>query len=146
MLIARGFYQEDCPALTIKIAGTDGTNSEEFVGIIDTGFNGFISMPALSALPLGMKVTAATRIHLADGSLQPRPLVEGLASIEGETRLGLILLEDSATEVLLGMAFLRAFGLCLIMAKAAVLLINEEEAIKLAASAGGTETPPSEPE
>lgn len=144
MLVVSGFFDSASPAVKIKIAGIDPASAVEFTAIIDTGFTGFISMPLLSAFPLGLTLRTTTEIVLADGSVQPKLLAEGSASIGDRTERGLIILEDSSSEILIGMDFLRTFRLMLSITMDAVLLIDEGQLAKLRERTSG-KRPSSEP-
>lgn len=131
MLVVNGFFDNASPAIKVKIAGVEST-AVEFTAIIDTGFTGFISMPLLSAFPLGLTLRTTTEVVLADGSVQPKLLAEGAATIgnpnkDERTEKGLIILEDASNEVLVGMDFLRKFRLMLSITQQNVILLDESE-------------------
>jgi predicted aspartyl protease len=97
----------------------------EFDAILDTGFTGFISMPLLSALPLGLMLYGTVSIELADGSRATKLTAKGLAAAYGEERVGVVVLEPTSNDILLGMAFLRLFGRAIFVSKDMILLVDE---------------------
>ena len=60
-------------------------------GIIDTGFDGFVHIPMIMAVSLGLVtgpfLTSSTR--LADGKIQPVSIKRISVQVQGETREGL---------------------------------------------------------
>lgn len=67
-------------------------------------------MPLIQAFPLGLVLAGTVGLTLADGSTVFRLTASGIASIEGEDQFGIIVLEPSSNEILLGMGFLKKFG------------------------------------
>jgi clan AA aspartic protease len=127
MLAVTGFFIENSPAINIKITGNVASEIVEVQAIIDTGFTGFVSMPVTMALPLGLKPSSTALITLADGGSQPKLVAEGTATIEDASKTGLIILEESSSEVLIGMDFLRTFRIMLIVAQETVLLVDQDQ-------------------
>lgn len=118
------FDKSGSPALTITIKGPFG-EGVEFDAILDTGFTGFISMPLLRALPLGLILYGTTSVELADGSKDMKLTARGMASVEGEEEVGVVILEPSSNDVLIGMAFLRLFQKALFVTQDTVWLVDE---------------------
>jgi predicted aspartyl protease len=106
------------------ISGPFG-NGVEFDAILDTGFTGFICMPLLRALPLGLMLYGTTSVELADGSTSTKLTAKGMATVEGEEKVGVVILEPTANDVLLGMAFLRSFEKALFVTQNLVFLVDE---------------------
>lgn len=120
-----GFFDKSgSPALKIKISGPFG-QGVEFDAILDTGFTGFISMPLIRALPLGLMLYGTTSVELADGSKATKLTAKGYAEVEGETKVGVVILEPSSNDLLLGMAFLRLFERAVFVTQSTVLLVDE---------------------
>lgn len=145
MLLASGFFDKVGNAcIKISVAGAIAQTGIEFDAIIDTGFTGFLSIPTLRALPIGLILTSTTQVTLADGTTKGRYLAGGVVHILGEeqstlTKAGLIVLEETGADVLVGMDFLRGFGLSLGVSSKHVLLFDQEWLDRNAASAGNTE-------
>jgi len=108
----------------VKISGPFA-QAVEFDAILDTGFTGFICMPLLRALPLGLMLYGTTSVELADGSSSWKLTAKGMAEVEGEKRVGVVVLEPSANDILLGMAFLRSFQKALFVTQNLVFLVDE---------------------
>jgi len=86
-------------------------NSEqEFEGIIDTGFTGFVSMPIVKAFPLGLLLAGTASITLADGKSAPQLTATGQVQIGGQSEIGVVILQGASADILLGMDFLAKFG------------------------------------
>jgi predicted aspartyl protease len=101
-------------------------NGVEFDAILDTGFTGFICMPLLKALPLGLVLYGTTSVELADGSQSMKLTAKGTATCYGDSKVGVIILEPSANDILIGMDFLRIFQKALFVTQRTILLVNEE--------------------
>ena len=120
-----GFFDKTgSPALKVKIRGPFG-KGVEFDAILDTGFTGFISMPLMKALPLGLMLYGTMSIELADGSKATKLTAKGMAEVLGEKKVGVVVLEPTSNDVLLGMAFLRIFGRALFVTKNLTFLVDE---------------------
>ena len=120
-----GFFDKSgSPALKIKISGPFA-KGVEFDAILDTGFTGFICMPLLRALPLGLMLYGTTSVELADGSTSTKLTAKGMAEVEGEKEVGVIILEPTANDTLVGMAFLRTFEKALFVTQSLVFLVDE---------------------
>jgi predicted aspartyl protease len=106
-----GFFDNTgAPSLKISVGGPIRQLSREFDAVIDTGFSGFISMPLLRAFPIGLMLFGTTAIVLADGTTAYKLTALGTAAVEGESRVGVIILEPTSNDILIGMEFLRQFN------------------------------------
>ena len=103
------------PCLKVRIAGVSSKAASEFDAIIDTGFSGFISMPLVQAFPLGLPLHGTTTVTFADGQNQVKLLAGAKVSVGTKTKeeFGLIILEETSTDILVGMDFLLTFKLAL---------------------------------
>lgn len=101
------------PTLEIEIKGVG--QAKKFTCLIDTGFTGFLSIPLLQALPLGLVLTATTTVTFANGITESRLICLGHAKVDSDEQLGTILLEYQSNQVMLGMDFLKKFGLKLLV-------------------------------
>ena len=144
MPLLTGFFSKSgSPALRVTIKGpfTDGI---EYDAIIDTGFTGFLSLPLIEAIRLGLVLYGTTPVSFADGSQAFRLTARGMVKIQEAQKIGVAILEPSSTEVLLGMGFLRVFEKAFFVTINGVILVDEKELEKLAksiAQASPTEPP-----
>ena len=98
----------------------------ELEGIIDTGFTGFIQIPAHHAFSLKLPLDSTVSTTLADGSKVTNIMVLASTTYNGVTVTGAVNLSGSSQEILVGMDFLRQFHLSLIVAKGFVVLMRED--------------------
>jgi clan AA aspartic protease len=136
MDIWTGFLDKSgSPALKISISGPIPNSEQEFDAVIDTGFTGFVSMPLLKAFPLGLLLYGTTEVTLADGSNAVKLTAKGAVKIGGRMEIGVIILEPSSGDVLLGMDFLTKFERVLFVhrGKQGIMLMAEKEFDALAA-------------
>jgi clan AA aspartic protease len=77
---------DDAPALSLEVRGPDGERS--FEAVIDTGFNGALTLPPSWIDSLGLPQSGEERVSLADGRVIVVPLY-----------VGYVLLDDQAYEV-----------------------------------------------
>lgn len=68
------FDQSSHPILEIAVSGLEKTAT--IPALIDTGFDGYLSLPLTIALPLGLKLAYYTSITLADGSVKEELVFE----------------------------------------------------------------------
>jgi predicted aspartyl protease len=132
MLVASGFLDKiGNPCVKIKIAGVYSKtgNESEYDAIIDTGFSGFISMPLIQAFPLGLPLHGTTSVTLADGQEQYKLLAGGRLCVGNRKNFefGLVILEQTSTDILVGMDFLRTFKLALFVTQLGVSLLDEDD-------------------
>lgn len=78
--------------------------------IIDTGFTGFLSIPIVQAFPIGLLLVGTIPITLADGKTQYRLICLGQAHLVNQNKVGIIIIEPSSKQALLGMDFLKRFN------------------------------------
>lgn len=81
-------------------------------------------MPIMQAFPLGLPLQGTTSIILADGTKHTRLCAVAEAHLSDRTKSGIVILEESAQDVLIGMDFLRAFKLTLVVGNGRVLLYD----------------------
>lgn len=153
MQIWTGHYgRSGSPVLNIKVSGPF-TEGKDYEAILDTGFTGFLSMPLSQAISLGLILHGTTAISLADGSRCFRITAKGHVQIGEESQVGVVILEPTSTEVLLGMAFLRLFKRAILVSEHVVALLSGDELAKISAKSkvrllpdrSEAMTPPSNP-
>ena len=87
-----GFFTADRePALSLEIRGPDGAQS--FDAVIDTGYNGTLTLPPDWINALGLPQSGEESVSLADGRVIVVPMY-----------VGYVLLDDQAYEVDVAMA------------------------------------------
>ena len=125
------FDKNGNPILTLKVGGVL-SEPTEFVAIIDTGFTGFLSMPIIAAFPLGLPLTGTTTVVLADGQDQSKLMAQCRVTIDGhpDAKVGLVILEPSSTDILVGIEFLRKFKFGLFISTAGIMLFDDDEFMK----------------
>ncbi len=149
MLIVGGFDDAGSPTVKIRIGGDLGT--QHYTAIIDTGFSGFVALPQVEMVPLGLSTEpAAASVMLGNGDIIFNLIAQGTVTLgDQQAATGPILLDETMNDILVGMAFLRAFKLALILTDAAVVLHDREETLDVvaqfiqAAPAGLPNTSPS---
>ena len=117
MSTVTGFSDSDgSPTITIKVRGSIDANEQEFKAIIDTGFTGFLSMPLLRAVPLGLPLYGTTSLTLADGTTRTHLVATGHVSIsDNQSGSGVVVLQTNSSELLVGMDFIRVLGPTLVL-------------------------------
>lgn len=137
------FGSSGSPELKIRISGMIGDGAE-FNAVIDTGFTGFLSMPLTEAFPLGLLLFGTMNLVLADGSTSFRLTAYGSITIEDEKKSGIIVLEPSSGELLVGMDFLKRFNKTLLVSAGAVGVVTlfDTPTVDAAPKAGTAEAPP----
>ena len=131
------FGQNGSPCLKLHLRGVrHEAPGVEFEGIIDTGFTGFIQLPMQLAIALSLPLEGTNVVTLADNSTQVMLTAMGEATLLGRAELGVILLSMSATEILLGMDFLRHFERALVVSKnLGVVLVDEDDLKRMGVNA-----------
>src|SRR5829696_5904767 len=97
------------PVIDIEILG-EFNQSTTVTCVIDTGFAGFLSMPLVHASSIGLVVHGTMPLVLANGTVENTLICLGVASVGGSDQMGLIVIENQSTQILLGMDFLKKFG------------------------------------
>jgi predicted aspartyl protease len=132
MLLASGYFDKaGNPCVKITVSGVYNQSGIEFEAIIDTGFTGFLLIPIVQALPIGLVLDSTTEVTLADGSVKGRYVGYGMVHIVGDdkarlTQGGLVMLEETGTDILVGMDFFRKFKLSMGITSQVVMLFDEE--------------------
>jgi clan AA aspartic protease len=102
-------FDDGTPVLRISISAPYAT-PRQYDAIIDTGFNGFLSVPQSVADTLSLGRLATERVFFADNSEHIRWTSLATVSIGNQRQDGVVYLEPASEEVLLGVEFLRRFN------------------------------------
>jgi len=93
---------------------------------VDTGFSGFIVLPILLALPIGLTLTGTVSSNLADGSEALQYTAEVKVDFGTESHVDMAILPYEG-EVLVGMRFLDFFRKSLLIHRGQVILIDQAD-------------------
>ena len=128
MLVATGYFDTaGNPCLKFHLMGVfNDPPGIEFNAIIDTGFSGFLVIPIVRAFPLGLPLNGTTSAVLADGSKSTCLTALCKLTIGTQTKGGVVMLQAASNDALLGMDFLRAFKLSLVVTKSQIILLDED--------------------
>ncbi len=102
-------FDDGTPVLRILISGPHG-DPREFDAIVDTGFNGFLSIPQSVADTLNLQHITTERVFFADNIENIRWTSLATVTIGKESADGMVYLEPLSEEVLLGVEFLLRFN------------------------------------
>lgn len=106
-----GYFRDNCPRTTITVIGTTG--EEEVEAIVDTGFNGYLTLPKNIAERIGMEDTnAVSSSTIADGSVSPS-LIYSRKIVFDNSRVTILVDVQPKCKILFGMALLEELGLTL---------------------------------
>jgi clan AA aspartic protease len=92
------------PQTKVEVSGRHRSVTVD--AVVDTGFDGFISVPTRLAVTLGLELTGTLLFELADGSQTEELIFSGRVKIAGKTRKAQVLVSDSQ-DVLLGTRLLK---------------------------------------
>lgn len=95
------------PTVEIEVSNPLGWK-RVVTALIDTGFDGFLSLPMLEAFPFGLLLRGTMPVTLADGSVKQTLYCLGGIHFEGDHEVGVVLIDSDGTP-LVGMSFLRQF-------------------------------------
>ena len=105
----RGFLHNKCPYIKVVLVGT---SEEEIEVLVDTGFNGYLTLPEELAVKLGLtKTNAVTSSSMADGSSSPSIIYRGTVVYNDMHILNTIVEVQPQCKTLLGMSLLAELGL-----------------------------------
>jgi predicted aspartyl protease len=125
-MAVRGYLAvSGCPAIVVRIQGV--ATSVEVEALVDTGFNGFLRLPIVQAIPIGLLLDGTSFATYADGRSELNLTARVEILLGAESRKGTALLDFSGGEVLVGMAFLQEFRKSLVLHRSEVYLIDEPE-------------------
>jgi len=101
------FTSEGEPALSVHVAGPSGNLDVE--AVIDTGFNGELTLPREQIDMLGLPEATVTEVTLADGRVRDVPLYDAEALLSGVRRA--VFVAELPTMPLVGTSLLQGFSL-----------------------------------
>jgi predicted aspartyl protease len=94
--------------LPVKVRGLFGT--AETTAIVDTGFNGGLSLPVSLAVSLGLVLVGIVHMELADGTVTEEFVFQGWAQIGELPEVSTQIIVTFGGEVLIGTELLDAWG------------------------------------
>ena len=110
------------PVVRLRFIGRNG-HTEDVDAVVDTGFQGFMTLPPDLIARLGFPVGIPTGVTVAGGTFQPSSVVVATVEWDGQTRQVSALL--MANEVLVGMALLDGYRLTVEAAIGGRVLIEQ---------------------
>lgn len=112
-------YREAIISLSVK--GSEG-QSKEIDAVIDTGFNGFLTLPASLIQELGLVWRRRGRAMLADGSESLFDIYEATITWDGRPRR--IAVDEVNSDPLIGMSLLYGYELTVQVVDGGRVVIN----------------------
>jgi predicted aspartyl protease len=128
MLVANGQVDsENTPLIEIEVWGTDPSLKKKYKVVLDTGFNGFLSISEKEAKTLGIVCPGdTTQVVYGNGQAFTGKIAKGNVSIGGLVRHGVFLCDTDSEELLLGMEFIELFDLTLYLSGKQFVLLDKE--------------------
>ena len=111
MAPTRGWLDDqDTPHIRIAVSPEGSTvPPKEFDAIIDTGFTGFVQLPANDVAAAGLKPDSEMSLTDARGITRPTSVAWGTIHLGSETREGFVVAMPEVNEALVGVRFLEQF-------------------------------------
>lgn len=103
----RGTFNNEQPKITIEVQGSTGPIAIE--GIVDSGFNGYLTLPYTVAFPLGLVLIGIESNLIADGSSTSHLVCIGNVCVDGKCITTTIDIQP-ADIVLIGTKLLKELG------------------------------------
>ncbi len=107
----RGTIHNNRPFISLIVGWRLGV--QETVALVDTGFTGELKISPQKALELGLQITHAEPVTLADEKTVTMPASLALVSMEGVRNVVNVLVSQGTT--IIGVGLLRRFGYALNM-------------------------------
>jgi clan AA aspartic protease len=104
----RGTFHNDQPEIEIEVSGTS-ENAIKIAALVDSGFNGFLTLPHQVAFPLGLILKGFRSNILADGSSSSVFACIGAVCVDGKCVQTPIDIQP-ANVILLGTKLLKKLG------------------------------------
>jgi predicted aspartyl protease len=103
-----GTFKHGFPWMEIEVVGNTQTLRKISV-IIDTGFNGYLTLPYTEAFPIGLTLEGIESATVADGNFSPYLKCNGTV-ICGDKRMRIVIDVQQNCRPLLGTALLKELG------------------------------------
>lgn len=104
-----GTFNNEQPEIDIQVSGMTKTPIT-VNGIIDSGFNGYLTLPYSIAFPLGLILVGIESNTIADGSASSHLVCMGMVCIDGKCIETSIDIQPAADIILIGTKLLKEFG------------------------------------
>jgi clan AA aspartic protease len=103
-----GTFHNDQPTIEIEVKGMSDT-AKRVTALVDSGFNGYLTLPYQEAFPLGLILTGVRSNTLADGSSSAVFACIGEVCVDGKCIQTTIDIQP-ANVILLGTKLLKELG------------------------------------
>ena len=103
-----GTFENDQPKIEIEVKGVNG-RPKKLIALVDSGFNGYLTLPYVEAFPLGLVLTGIQSNTLADGSSASHFVCIGQICVGGKCVTTTIDIQP-ANIILLGTKLLKELG------------------------------------
>lgn len=108
--------------ISLKVRGPQG-REEELEAVVDTGFNGWLSLPPSLIAMLGLPFRRRGRAQLADGSDSLFDIYEGTVMWDGQLRRAAI--DEADTDPLVGMSLMYGYDLSMQIEVGGSVILNK---------------------
>ena len=109
----RGHFENDLPWVDIEVQGIEGSKPRKIRVVVDTGNNGYVSLPYQEAFPIGLRLDGVQASTLADGSSATHLVCRGIVTL-GDKKAATAIDVYPKGPMLIGNNLLKALGLQLI--------------------------------
>ena len=106
----RGYFKDSRPYLDLEIYGVNPESTQKFTARIDTGFDGYLTMPLTQAFALGLVLSGMQDYTVADERVITNLVCLGNVKVEGKTVFTAIDLSNTGGIILIGNSLLRELG------------------------------------
>jgi predicted aspartyl protease len=105
----RGQFKDDSIQVPIEVFGFSEDHRQKIEAIVDTGFSGYLTMPFVTAFPMGL-ILKGTQVHLlANGATSNHFVCLGTVIFEGKKVAVPIDVQESGP-ILMGVQLLKKLG------------------------------------
>jgi predicted aspartyl protease len=103
-----GTFNDDQPKIEIEVSGTS-EHPKKITALVDSGFNGYLTLPYVEAFPLGLILKGIKSSILADGSPSEHFVCAGSVCMDGRC-VNMPIDIQPGSIVLLGTKLLKELG------------------------------------